>query len=150
MEITATAKFIRVSPRKMELLVRGIKKFSPQTAVDTLKFTNKSGSVPLLKVIASALNNAKQAAIDTGDVRFKEIHVLPGGAMKRFRAVSRGMAHEYKKRMTHVTVILTQVEKPKVKSIQPALQEKTVVTESKPVVATPKVKTVKKQKEKTP
>ena len=106
MEVKAIAKYIRVSPRKMDLLVRGVKHMAPNHAVVVLEHTSKSGAKPLRKVIASALANATQKNIDQV-LQFKTIEVLSAGGMKRHRPVSRGMAHSYKKRMSHVKVVLT-------------------------------------------
>lgn len=119
MEITAQAHYIRVSPRKMQLLTKSIKKMQPEQAVTTLSYIQKSGAIPLKKLINSALANAK---VKNGGISFtfKHIQVLPGGAMKRFRAVSRGMAHSYKKRMSHVKIVLTDE---KTRSVQPKIEK---------------------------
>lgn len=110
MEVSATGKYIRVSPRKLTLLVRGIKHLSPQQALAHLEFIQKSGASALSQVIASAVSNAKQQNVEPTALVFDQIQVTPGGALKRFRAVSRGMAHEYKKRMSHVKVVLTETK----------------------------------------
>lgn len=118
MEVSATAKYIRVSPRKMELLAKSIKSMAPKQATQVLRLMNQSGALPLGKVILSALANAKNSNLAEDELGFKKIEVLPGSAMKRFRAVSRGMAHSYKKRMSHVKVVLTTATKSKVKPNQ--------------------------------
>ena len=92
----------------MQLLARSISELSPKIALTTLGFLKKSGALPLQKVIASAVDNAKQKNLAVDTLKFKEVQVLAGSAMKRFRAVSRGTAHSYKKRMSHVKVILTE------------------------------------------
>ncbi len=107
MDVTASAYHIRVAPRKMDLLVKTIKNLLPKTAAMTLAHLNKSGSSPLRKVIESALANAQNKKIDTESITFKKIEVLQGPSMKRFHAVSRGMAHGYKKRMSHIKITLT-------------------------------------------
>lgn len=118
MEATAITKYVRVSPRKLQLLVKSIRELTPADAVGQLKYLRKSGAVPLKKVIESALANAKQGNIGSeSDLQFKQIAVLPAASMKRFRAVSRGMAHEYKKRMSHIRIVLTTTDN-KVKTEQ--------------------------------
>lgn len=124
MDIIATSKYIRVSPRKLDLLVKSVRDLKPTQAVATLAYINKSGAAPLKKVIVSALANAKQQKIGTDLLTFKEIQVLSGSGMKRFRPVSRGMAHSYKKRMAHVKVILTET-KPSVAEVKKETVEKT-------------------------
>lgn len=112
MDIQAIAKYIRVSPRKLQLLTDSVRALPAKQAVTTLSFINKSGARELRGVILSALANAKNRNVaGENDLVFKTLSVHPGSAMKRFRAVSRGMAHEYKKRMSHVKVVLTDKKK---------------------------------------
>ena len=113
MEFTVWAKYIRVSPRKLQLLVRSMSGMSPATAVDYLTLLNKSSALPLAKAIKSALSNAALKNVAKESLQIDQIHVLAGSAMKRFRAVSRGRAHEYKKRMSHIKIVLKETEKPK-------------------------------------
>ncbi len=108
MDTFATAKYVRVGQRKMALLATSIRGMSAESSVQRLLFIKKSGALELSRLIASALANAKNKNLDTGSLVVGSIEVLPGGAMKRFRAVSRGMAHTYKKRMSHIRVILQE------------------------------------------
>lgn len=112
MQISATGKYLRVSQRKMILLAEMVKLLPAKKAESILSFTNKSGAKDLKNLITSALNNAKNKnSANEAELLIKNIDVLPGPAMKRFRAVSRGMAHSYKKRMCHVKVVLTEIKK---------------------------------------
>jgi large subunit ribosomal protein L22 len=108
-------KFLLGSPRKLRLVVALIKKMKPVEAVEKLPFVAKKASSDLLKVIKSALANARfQGATDT-DLVFKEIQVGQGPSLKRGRAASRGRWHPYKKRMSHITIVLTEGKKKEVK-----------------------------------
>ena len=108
MEITATAKYVRVTPRKLKILANSLVSFSPQQAVYRLTNIQKSGAVELKKLILSAIaNNKNLNLVDEKLLIIKCINILSAGGMKRFRAVSRGMAHSYKKRMSHIKVVLT-------------------------------------------
>ena len=92
MQIVAIAKNIRTSPQKVRLVVDQIKKMKPQEAIDILSFTNKRASLPLKKVISSALANAKHNfGIDQNALAIKSIQVGPGPMFKRF---------------SHITVVL--------------------------------------------
>lgn len=107
MLITSELKFIRVSPRKMRLLVDSIKSLKPKKALENLEFINKTGNKYLIKLIESALANAvnnKQLKEET--LKFNKIEVSEGPKLKRFRPVSRGMAHQYKHRTSHVRIVL--------------------------------------------
>lgn len=108
MDITATAKNIRVSPQKVRLLVGQIKKMAPTDAVQILDYLPQKSSPLLKKVISSAIANAKnnyQIAEET--LKFKEIQVGRGPMFKRYRAVARGRAHSILKRTSHITVVVT-------------------------------------------
>ena len=112
MEVTASAKNIRISPKKVSLLVDQIRKMGPAQALSILEFTPKASSAPLIKVIKSALANAKNNfGIDENSLTFKTILVEKGQVFKRFRAVSRGRAHAILKRTSHIKVTLEQSEK---------------------------------------
>lgn len=107
MQTTAYSNYIRVAPRKMKLLADSVRDLTPERAEMVLKYMNHSAALPLGKVIHSAISNAVQKGLNKDALRFTTLEVLPGSAMKRFRAVSRGMAHTYKKRMSHLKVVLS-------------------------------------------
>ena len=107
MEFTATAKYIRTSTRKLRLIRDAIFPLSPEMALVQLSQLTKQAAGPMAKVIASAAANAKQKQVSLDKLTFRQIEVMGAGGMKRFHAVSRGSAHAYKKRMTHVRVVLT-------------------------------------------
>jgi len=116
MEYQATAKHIHISTRKLRLVADAIRGLTPAQAIVSLERMPKRAAKPLGDVIASAVANAKQKGVDIQSLTFKTIEVMGGPMMKRFRAVSRGVAHGYKKRMTHVRIIVTDstIEKEKV------------------------------------
>lgn len=107
MEFTATAKYIRTSTRKLRLIRDAIFPLTPEMALVQLAQLTKKGAEPMTKVVASAVANAKQKQVSIDKLKFRQIEVMGAGGMKRFHAVSRGSAHAYKKRMTHVRVVVT-------------------------------------------
>ncbi|MBI5018703.1 50S ribosomal protein L22 [Candidatus Gottesmanbacteria bacterium] len=111
MEYTATAKYIRTSPRKVRLVARAISGKKVSVALNALSETSKHASEPIVKLLKSAVANAvqKKAAVETLVV--SAIDVMGGPALKRWHAVSKGSAHAFKKRMTHVKVVLTEESK---------------------------------------
>jgi large subunit ribosomal protein L22 len=106
MEYQSTQKFVRVSPTKIRPVVFLIKKMNPVQAVKVLPFIGKSASEPLMKVIMTALANARQVGVADTDLVFKEIQIGEGPRLKRGRAGSRGRVKPYKKRMSHIRVVL--------------------------------------------
>jgi len=111
MEYKAEAKYIRVSTRKLRLIADAIRPLPVAVALQQLARMPKAGALPMKKVIDSCVANAH---IKNGKgvevLTFHQIIVGEGPAMKRWHAVSKGTAHAYKKRMTHITVILTDDE----------------------------------------
>ena len=107
MEFSATAKYIRMSPRKVRQVADTVRQLVPAVALDQLRELPKRAAKPLSDVIRSATAQAKAKEIGIDALHFRTIEVMGGQRMKRWRAVSRGQAHTYKKRMSHIRVILT-------------------------------------------
>lgn len=110
MEYTATAKYVKTSTRKIRLVADAVRKLRASDALNRLLLMSKPTTIPLARVMASAIANAKQHNIDALVLRIKQIEVMGGPVLKRWRAVSRGTAHAYKKRMTHIRIVLTDDE----------------------------------------
>ena len=135
----ATQKYLIESPRKLRLVAAMVKKMKPTEALEKLPFISKRASGDLAKVIGAAIANARvQGASDTTLV-FKEIQIGEGPRLKRGRAASRGRWHPFKKRMSHIRVVLVsqvkEVAAPKVvkeeKAVKPEKAEKKVKAEKK-------------------
>jgi large subunit ribosomal protein L22 len=108
MEYQATAKYVHMSTRKVRLVADSIRNMKPGQAVARLALAPKQAAKPLSGVIVSALSNAKAKGAKEETLRFKTIEIMGGPSMKRWHAVSRGSAHAFKKRMTHIRVILEE------------------------------------------
>lgn len=127
-EFKATQKYLLMSPRKIRLVVEIVKKMKPAEAVEKLPFVQKRSGEFLMKVIKSAIAAAKAQGVSETDLVFKEIQIGEGPRLKRGRAASRGMWHPFKKRMSHIRVIL-QTNRSEVQN--PKLETKTKVIEKK-------------------
>ncbi len=110
MEIKVQQKFLLMSPRKIRPVADMVRKLTPEKSVEVLPFVGKRAAEPLLKVIKSALAIAKERGITDGLV-FKEIQIGEGPRLKRGQPVSRGQWHPIKKRMSHIRVVLTTINK---------------------------------------
>jgi large subunit ribosomal protein L22 len=106
MEFAATTKYVRVSTRKVRLVADSVRKLTPVSAIAALSQMRNSACIPLSKTIASAIANAKAKGTAEEVLRFKTIEIMGGPSMKRWQAVSRGQAHAFKKRMTHIRIIV--------------------------------------------
>jgi large subunit ribosomal protein L22 len=132
MEFISTQKYLRLSPSKIREVVFMIKKLSPQKAIETLPFVNKRASKPLLKVISTALAQAKEKGVAEDKVFIKEIQINEGPRLKRGMPVSRGRWHPIVKRMSHIRVVLGVKEEKKVEEVKkPTETKKTVKKEIK-------------------
>mgnify|MGYP000331879263 CR=1 FL=1 len=97
----------RQSPRKVRLLADLVRGKKVGTAIDLLTFTFKRGSLPMVKVIKSAIQNAvhnNQANPET--LFIKDVQVNKGLVMKRMMPRARGSAFQILKRTSHVSVVL--------------------------------------------
>jgi large subunit ribosomal protein L22 len=96
-----------MSPQKLRDVSFLAIKMQPGEAIEKLPFVRRRATEPLIKVITSAIANAKQKGVEVEKLVFKEIQINEGPHLKRFRAGARGRAKPYKKRMSHIRVVLT-------------------------------------------
>jgi len=105
----STQKYIRTSARKLRIVADAVRKLSPVKALEYLRFIEKSASEPLYKAIHSAVANAKENhGLSADKLLFKTLDIGEGATFKRWRAVSRGMAHPIMKRTAQIRVELKE------------------------------------------
>lgn len=107
MQYTATAKYIHMSPRKVLLVADTIRGMNAARAATILSNYPKRAAKPLVDALKSALANAKNKQAKTDTLTISLIDVTTGPVLKRWHAVSKGTAHAYKKRLTHLRIVLT-------------------------------------------
>ena len=109
MESRATAKFMRVSPRKARLVAQNVKGLPVEDAMNILKFTPNKPADVIFGVLRSALANAEQLpGIDVDAMVVKQIVINEGPTWKRFLPRAQGRATQIRKRTSHITVILAE------------------------------------------
>ena len=107
----ATAKYIRISSRKVKIVIDLIRGKSVEEAEAILMYTPKAASEPTLKVLRSAIANAvNNLDMDKETLYVAEIFANQGPTLRRFRPRSRGSASRIRKRTSHITVILDEKE----------------------------------------
>ncbi len=109
MEAKATARYIRMSPRKVRLVVDLIRGRRAQEADQILRYLNKRAARPVRKVLKSAMANA----VNNHDMLEEALYVKAawvdeGPAFKRLLPRARGRADIIKKRTSHITVVLEE------------------------------------------
>lgn len=139
----ARAKFIRVSPRKVRLvidLIRG-EKIGPALAI--LANLNKKAKICVEKLLRSAISNAKQnPAINTNELFIAKITADGGPALKRYRAAAMGRATMIRHRTTHLTIELCSHREQKTES----RKQKSGVRKQKTEVRKQKSSKIKRKK----
>ncbi len=106
-EAKAILRFVRVAPRKARLVVDLIRGHQVAEALNILKFTPRSASRVVEKILKSAVANAENLEIgDPDDLWVTRIYVDGGPVLKRFQARSMGRANPIKKRTSHITVVV--------------------------------------------
>ena len=109
MEVKASAKYMRISPRKVHKLVGAVKGKPVEAALNTLKFMPQKAAGILEKVIRSAVANADQnSEVDIDLLVVRNVVADQGPTLKRWRARARGRATRILKRTSHITVILDE------------------------------------------
>jgi large subunit ribosomal protein L22 len=110
MQATARAKYVRMSPRKIDRVLRLVKDKRVDEALDILHFTVKAASAPVEKVIRSAVANLgnieEGQRLDINEIYVKNAYVDEGPTLKRFRPMSMGRAGKIRKRTSHITVVI--------------------------------------------
>jgi large subunit ribosomal protein L22 len=107
MESSAVAKYLRVSPQKIRLVMDQVRGKRVEEAVKMLKFAPQKGALFVLKLINSAVANAQQSSdVDVDRLYVKRIYADEGPMLKRIIPRASGRATQILKRTSHITVVL--------------------------------------------
>jgi large subunit ribosomal protein L22 len=107
MEAKAVARFVRVSPRKIRLIMDEIRGMRVEEALRLLAYSPQKGSALLKKLVDSAVANATaNSEVDVDTLVVKRVFADEGPAWKRFRPRAMGRATQIRKKTSHLTVIL--------------------------------------------
>jgi large subunit ribosomal protein L22 len=103
----ARARFVRVTPMKARRVVELIKGRTAQEALSVLQFAPQAASVPVSKVLASAMANAENnLELDPESLIVSRAFVDEGPMLKRIRPRAQGRAYRINKRTSHITVVV--------------------------------------------
>ena len=109
MEAKAVAKYIRIAPRKVRVVMNLIRGKNVADAVAILKFTPKAGADVIEKVLKSAVANAENNFdMNVDKLYVASAYVDQGPTLKRIHPRSRGQAFSIFKRTSHVTVVVAE------------------------------------------
>jgi large subunit ribosomal protein L22 len=109
METRAVARFVRISPRKIRLIMDQVRGQQVGEALNMLSFAPQRGARILRKLINSAVANAEQNAdVDVDSLYVLRAYADEGPSLKRWRPRALGRATRIRKRTSHLTIILDE------------------------------------------
>ena len=107
MEARATPRYLRVSPRKIRLILDLVKGKTVDEALSILRFVPSPHARKVAKVIRSAAANAENNFnMDPRTLRIVRAYADEGPRLKRYRPQARGRVNPIKRRMSHVTIVV--------------------------------------------
>jgi large subunit ribosomal protein L22 len=111
MEAKATARFVRIAPRKVRFVIDSIRGKNAQDALDILKFTPNAAAKVIEKVVKSAMANAENNFhLSSETLKVVSARVDEGPRLKRIQPRAMGRAYRILKRTSHISVILEESE----------------------------------------
>ncbi|MBO5733584.1 MAG: 50S ribosomal protein L22 [Clostridia bacterium] len=112
MEARAKLSYARISSRKVKIVIDMIRNKPVDVAMGILKNTPKAASELLIKLLASAIANAENNHnMDKNSLYIAEIFANQGPTLKRVRPRAQGRAFRIRKRTSHITIVLKELEK---------------------------------------
>ena len=111
-EAVATLRYARISPRKVKIVADLIRGKDVNEALSIVKFTPKASSEIIEKLLKSAISNAENNHnMDSKNLYVAEIYANQGPTLKRIRPAAKGSAVRIRKRTSHITIKLREIEK---------------------------------------
>lgn len=107
---SATLKHLRMSPTKVNLVLAEIRGKKVAEAEAMLSLSNKIAAMPILKLLNSAVANAENnLGMNSEELYIAEAYANQGPTLKRIRPRAQGRAARIRKRTSHVTIILDEI-----------------------------------------
>ena len=111
MQATAKATYVRIAPRKVQIVLDLIRNQPADKAMAILKHTPKAACEPLMKLLKSAMANAENNHnMDVSRLYVAECYVCQGPILKRIRPRAQGRAFRINKKTSHITLTLKEKE----------------------------------------
>jgi large subunit ribosomal protein L22 len=102
---SAKLRYVRIAPRKMRVIANLIRGQKVSSAINSLRFLEKSGSREFFKLLVSAVANAEdQGDVDVDELVVSKVMVDQGPTLKRWRPRAHGRATRILKKTSHVVL----------------------------------------------
>lgn len=111
MEATAKVTYVRMTPRKVKIVLDLIRNQPVEKALAILKYTPRAACEPTLKLLQSAVANAENNFnMDPANLYVAEAYVGQGPTLKRMRARAKGSGTRINKKTSHITLTVREAE----------------------------------------
>ncbi len=111
LEATAKVTYVRIAPRKVQIVLDLIRNKPANEAMAILKHTPKAACEPLEKLLKSAMANAEaNKDMDVSRLYVAQCWVGQGPTLKRMRPRAKGSADRELKKTSHITLVLREAE----------------------------------------
>jgi len=108
--VSATSKYLRISPSKVNLVISKVRGKSYKEALEILKFLPQKGGALVWQTLYSAISNAiNNFQLEKENLIISEAFVNNGPMLKRMRPRARGRAFAIQKKMSHITIIVSEI-----------------------------------------
>ena len=110
MKVKAHNRFVRQSPYKVRRVLDLVRGLPVEEAEHVLRLTNRAAAKPIEKTLHSAVANAEHNhALDVEDLFIAEAFADEGPTLRRFKPRARGRATRINKRMSHITIVVSDM-----------------------------------------
>ncbi len=110
MEAKAKVTFVRIAPRKVQIVLDLIRNQPAEKAAAILKYTPKAACEVVAKLLKSAMANAENKDMDMSRLYVAECYACQGPTLKRIRPRDKGRAYRINKKTSHITLVLKEME----------------------------------------
>ena len=108
--ISATSKYIRISPSKVDLIIKKIRGKTYKQALQILKYLPQKSGAIVWQTLYSAVSNAtNNFDLEKENLVISEAFVNQGPILKRMRPRAQGRAYAIQKKMCHITISVSEV-----------------------------------------
>ena len=110
-EARASVTYVRIAPRKVQIVLDLIRNKPAKEAMAILKYTPKAACEPLTKLLQSAMANAENNfGMEPDRLYVAECTVSQGPTLKRIRPRAHGRAFRINKKTSHINLVLKEME----------------------------------------
>jgi large subunit ribosomal protein L22 len=108
--VSATSKYIRISPTKVDLIIQKIRGKTYKQALQILKFLPQKAGAMVWQTLYSAVSNAtNNFDLEKENLIIAEAYVNQGPMLKRMRPRAQGRAFAIQKKMCHITIRVVEL-----------------------------------------